>query len=428
MQIILLTLLVMWIACVLVIILSSRTLLKKTWQEPYLGVPVSVIESDDWGPGDSDAAEALQKLLSILSEHTDSCGRMAVLTANIVLTVPDVEAIKNNGCMYFERLILKNDFPFVYSTLMKGFREGLLLPQLHGKEHLYPPGFMILLRKKAPALIKWLENNNRLEWQSLPHQFQAHYVNGSYLPSRPIPYSEQQGMVREEKKLFYEHFGFDSISAVAPCFLWDDQTEMSWHQKGVRFIQTAGYRCTGLDEMGNYIQNPPIIRFGDRTRVGQMYLVRTVMYEPSDRKDAEIICWKGVVRAFRQCLPAVISTHAYNYYGKRSRLEESLSGLNKTLEKMCTSYPNLRFMNSPELGMAVENLQENFVHTLENKEIAIPKGNTFIKVRGFLYRLWYRHKKLKIVSTISLLIIPAIIVIAFCNIFGKTLLFEGRNS
>lgn len=406
----------LWLLTVALLILYGGRLFRKTWNEVYLGEPVLCIESDDWGAGAQGQAEALRSILDVCSSFRDVKGRKAVFTANVVLTAPDLARVRNGWNSDGASLSLRTDFWDVYEVMRWGMQRGVLCPQLHAKEHVYLPGLIEMAKRRDSVLINELPSQNEPPtWETLPHPLQAHYVNGTTLPSAPLSLSEQSQMVCEAVELFKEYFGIGSLSTVAPCYLWDDRTEKAWHDAGIRFIQTAGYRCTSLDKDGRYVQDPAAIRFGERNPLGQVYLVRTAMYEPADRHDAERRCWTGVVRALRQGLPAVISTHAYNYVGSRAERERALVGLRQVLGKALQRYPRLRFMSTPELGEAIEGFRDGASENGRFKADALRRATGPAKLSAFLYRLWYRHLKLRIAFVATLLIVPGVVALLTCT-------------
>lgn len=60
-----------WISGIVIILLFRRNLLYSTWKEPYIGDPVVVIESDEWGPGGAKEANVLKILLKLLSQYSE---------------------------------------------------------------------------------------------------------------------------------------------------------------------------------------------------------------------------------------------------------------------------------------------------------------------------------------------------------------------
>jgi hypothetical protein len=401
-------LLVLWGATLLVIVTTRRGLLDATWREPYVEEPVVILESDDWGPGAPEHGDALRRLLQVLATHRDGVGRPAVLTANMVLSVPDGSAIAAGGFTAYVRRELDVDFPDLFRTMAEGLAAGTFIPQLHGREHLNPEALVRRARDGDIELRALLETPGWSDWETLDSPLQGHFVDGGELPTRPVAADQQSVMVAEGIRLFARAFGGLPSSAVAPCYLWDDDTEAAWAGAGVRYIQTAGYRCIGRDSDGSYIQSPQWIHAGSTNRHGQRYLVRNVMYEPADGRGWEA-AWCEVRRRFGEAQPAVVSTHRYNYTCLASQ-EQALLGLDELLDRVCRHYPWVRFAASPEWGRWLERGELADALT-RGKWPALRRASTPRRVAGFLRRLWRRHEKLRWLVAGTGLIVPGVLLL-----------------
>jgi len=396
-----------WLFCLILLIAWKRPLFKKTWGEPYFSDSPVIIESDDWGPGGDFHATRLNKLLSVLSTHLDSANRQAILTADMVLAVPDIEQINKHNS--YSRIYL-DKFPEIYSSMLAGIEQGTFVPQLHGMEHLNGNSFAKLCKNQDPRIKSAQSTLGWWDWETLDSPLQGHYVDGSSLPTTPIPKSEASETIELAANLFSKLFSHPSTSTVAPCYLWNDEIEAQWNKQNIKTIQTAGYRCTGRDATGKYTQNPSIIRVGDKNQLGQTYLVRNVMYEPTDGKNNAETAYKEVIAAYKQAQPITISTHRYNYTRSEDQCASSLAGLNTLLSKI-TQLPKIRFLSSPELGEIIETpgkIIENHFNNSQWKSVTPLIGIN--KFSAFLYRLYYRHQKLVLASYITGLIIPAWII------------------
>lgn len=396
----------LWVVALALIGASRGRLLAATWREPYVGDAVVVIESDDWGPGPAAHALALDQLLALLACHRDGIGRPAILTANLVMAVPDPEAIVASGYTQYRRRFL-DDFPEVATALRAGRAAATLCPQLHGLDHLYPEGLLARARAGDAELRAWFAVGG-LDWERLPSPLQGHYVDGSQLPTRSVAAPVQSALVAGGVEAFTRFWGEGPTSAVAPCYLWDDTTERAWAAAGVRYIQTAGYRCTGRGADGRYLQDPPWLVPGNRSPAGPRYLVRNVMYEPRDGRGEES-AWAEVVQRVAEAQPAVISTHRYNYTGEQA--EAARAGLGHLLARGRRRYPRLRFLASPEWGRWIE--QGVVSDPLTGEWPPLTKATRRRKVAAFLRRLYHRHAKVRTVAITTTLILPAALLV-FC--------------
>ncbi|OAI01090.1 hypothetical protein [Methylomonas methanica] len=395
-----------WLACLAGLWLWKKSLFIATWREPYFADTPVLIESDDWGPGGDFHAERLTQLLSMLAQHKDSENRSAILTADMVLAVPDVAKIEATG--QYHRRMLDKDFPAIFQALQQGIQQDTLVPQLHGMEHLNGKAFAELCQQRDPRLAIARASENWWDWEKLDSPLQGHYVDGRNLPTQAISAADARSLVADAMHYFTNMFGYPSLSTVAPCYLWNDEIEQSWQQQNIIAIQTAGYRCTRRDETGHYFQDPPLIRVGNTNRFAQLYLVRNVMYEPVDGKNTPASAFSEAEIAYRQALPVSISTHRYNYTRSQEECQQAIAGLDQLLRQIREKLPNIRFLASPELGECLQNKTDNIVNRFNQHQWPkIKLAATYRKTGAFLYRLYYRHRKLALIGYCTGLIIPA---------------------
>lgn len=405
-----------WSICLLLLWLWKSPLFKKTWQEPYFAETLILIESDDWGPGGDFHAIRLKTLLAAINQHRDSVNRPAILTADIVLSVPDMPKITAANDGSYHRKTLES-FPEIYEAMQTGIKDGVFVPQLHGLEHLNGKAFARLSQLNEPRISQAKTTNDWWDWEALDPPLQGHYVDGSSLPTTPIPKTEATETINDATRTFEQLFGCPSASTVAPCYLWNDTIEQKWSQNQISIIQTAGYRCTGRNETGQYYQDKPLIRVGDKNNFGQIYLVRNIMYEPVDGKNTTESAFQEALIAHRQALPLTISTHRYNYTRSEEDFDSSLRGLNHLLQKITTTLPISRFLSSAELGQFLHHPKQPLYNDFNHSSwlgLSYLQGPR--KLCAFLHRLYYRHPKLALISKISGFIIPCWL---FCKLTQK---------
>jgi hypothetical protein len=410
-MIILASIILLWSLLLITLYVTQKALLHATWHEPYIDETAILIESDDWGPGASHHAQRLDGLVEVLGQHRDRTGRPAIITADMVLSVPDTQKIRKRDYAEYSRCYLDDGFGEIMSSLRAGISKGIIVPQLHGIEHFYGAGLAKLARQNDPRTRGIFETANWTDWESLDSPLQAHYVDGTQLPTSPVPEHERSEQIIEACNTFRRIFGIPSRSTVAPCYLWDDEVERLWSEQGVQYIQTAGYRCPGRGPVGEYIQDLSQIRPGQNNAQGQTYLVRNAMYEPVDGRDDER-CFQEALQARRQGLPVVISTHRYNFTRTTAEYTRALDGLDRLLSRLATLTPALRFLSSPELGDWFTDNSSPLSDPSTGKSWPPLTSQTGItKLRSFLFRLWYRHKKLRIIALGSGLIAPAFLLV-----------------
>lgn len=423
MTLILLLLTLLWALLILALFLWKKALFIKTWNEPYFVEAPILIESDDWGPGGSFHAERLKQLLAMLHRHPDSKGRPAILTADMVLSLPDTKGNWDHTENDLPRRFLDEDFPEILATIRIGMANNTLAPQLHGLEHLNGEAFKLLADQKDPRVSSALSSPDWWDWESLDSPLQAHYVDGSLLPTKSLSPEKIDSIVQQASSRFEQIFNHPTLSTVAPCYLWDDNVEGAWADHSINYIQTAGYRCPSRNAEGHYLQDIKLIRPGDRNRRGQIYLVRNVMYEPADGKNSPESAFNEALAAYHQALPITISTHRYNFTRSKEQFETSVTGLDRLLDRIKKQLPGTRNLSSSELGDAMKNpganLQNPFAAT---SSPPLARLHGIGKAAAFLQRLRYRHHKLLTIAMVSGLIIPALVICCLGHNRRKALL------
>ncbi len=396
-----------WLLTLAVVCAWKYPLFKRTWQELYFADTPVLIESDDWGPGEELHAQRLLELLACLETHKDSVARSAVLTADIVLSVPDIEKIMADPAKAYHRKVLNEGSPGIYQAMLRSIKQGVLVPQLHGLEHLNGQGFAKLCQQHDSRIMTALALPQQWDWESLDSPLQGHYVDGSCLPTQAISSEQAQTLIALATQTFTELFGFASFSTVAPCYLWNSTIEQHWKNHGISVIQTAGYRCDARDKHGAYHQDRYLLRAGDLSESAQVYLVRNVMYEPVDGNNNAKTAYQEALRAYAQALPISISTHRYNYTRSEDEFVSSLQGLDQLLTAIGSSLSRLRFVSSPELGQQYLMDDTDIVNNFNGRQwMPLKRLSGLKKLAPFLRRLYYRHPKLVLLAYISGLILP----------------------
>lgn len=405
--------LVFWTILLLALWHRQKALFLRTWNEPYFAIPLIAIESDDWGPGGPDDAARLTELLNMLSRHRDCRGQPAILTANVVLSVPDTQAIRESGFKQIKRRYLDTDFPEITVAMHKGMSDHSFRPQLHGLEHLYTPGLIKLAQANDPTALAVFDQPNWWDWESLPSPWQAHYVDGTQLPTTALPSPERAAIIAEAMQIFERCFGFVPDTTVAPCYLWDADVEAIWLKHGIHGIQTLGYRCPGRDAAGHYWRDMDLIRPGERSHSGQSYMVRNVMYEPADGKSISL-CKAQIKLAKLQALPIIFTTHRYNYTRSAALHEKAIAGLNELLSDLENRNSNILYCASDRL-----------VYYITQPSTKLMRQGLH-KINPFVLRLLIRHAKLRIGILITGIFIPLSVLLVLFAVLNQIILDKSH--
>jgi len=347
----------------LLAVLHWRTLLA-TWREPVLACPVLIVESDDWGPGPSEDAAALQELARVLESLRDDGGRCAVMTLGVVSAVPDGQGILAGGCStYLRRTLADSAFTAIREAMQAGVERGVFAPQWHGLEHFWPESLMACLGERAdPAQRQALRDGLHADCprsEDLPPALQSRWVDAARLPSSALTPSAVALAVREEAAVLRYVFGAGPEVAVPNTFVWDDVVERAWAACGVSCVVTPGCRYEGRDGTGGLASATRRIRNGDRGQGDVCYVVRDVYFEPLRGHRAERV-WQALEERTAQGRATLIETHRSNFIGPAEVRNAVVGELERALRGSLTGHHDLRFMSTVELAQILRDAESPF--------------------------------------------------------------------
>ncbi|MBI5752048.1 MAG: hypothetical protein HZA59_07890, partial [Hydrogenophilales bacterium] len=326
--------------------------LRRRWREPVLRYPVLVIESDDWGAGPLEQAQALDALRQILQGHRDQMGRHPVMTVGVILGIVDRAAMAAASPSDYVRLTLDDARQAtVLTALRAGIKDGVMAPQLHGLEHYWPPALMAAAEKDG-QVAAWLVGDGMARSEDLPSHLQSRWTNAAALPSRPIPEVEINQAAAQETEIYAQIFGVAPTVAVPTTFVWNDAVERAWATHGVACIVTPGTRHENRDRQGRPSGDGRTILNGEHGSSGVLYLVRDNYFEPALGHRAE----NGLAALARQTAlgrPTLLETHRFNVLCAPTQSEVALGELNRLLAEACARYPTLRFLATQNIAEAM---------------------------------------------------------------------------
>jgi hypothetical protein len=315
------------------------------WREPLLRQPVLIIESDDWGAGPVEVqAQALNRLVDLLSRYRDRAGRHPVMTLALVLAVPDGPAIRREG--RYRRLTLEDPaFTPLRAAIERGRRAGVFALQLHGMEHYWPPAVMA---SRDAEVQDWLKADTPAATERLPAHLQSRWTDAAQLPSRPLADAAIEAAVREEVALFEKLFGERPRVAVPPTFVWDERVEAAWARAGVEVVVTPGLRSRCRNAAGlPDCDSGPIVN--GQAGPGVRYIVRDDYFEP-ERGHRAAQGLAALQRKWAQRRPCLLEMHRSNFIGEAATAEQALAALGELIEQALHRYPELRFMDTATLA------------------------------------------------------------------------------
>lgn len=347
--------------------------------------PVLVIESDDWGmsgvpsrdvydelvsagvfpaaiPWYRDALESpedLDRLYAVLCGVRDHTGRPAQLTANFIMSNPDAGRLLSGGaaaeCFITLPELCERDGQAgrLRAKWAEGVELGVLRPEYHGLYHLDVDELDRALRHRDERVTKILRAGARPAGMTdgVDRRFLSEHLQRGRRRDGAEDRQRQLAIVKRGTEAFRRLFGRAPAAVVAPHCLWNDDTEWAWSECEIRYVQWARRRPDA--RRLRTLARPGAFRMGAPGGYGLTYLDRNCRFEPSVfPEDTAERALRQVESAFETERPAVISMHRINISGAvdpRAR-DRSLALLESVLCAVVARYPNVRFLNSAELG------------------------------------------------------------------------------
>lgn len=352
---------------------------------------IVVFESDDWGSirmsskknllrlcdsgieiqkchyvqNDALASEEdLNRLFDLISSYKGLHGESPIITANVIVTNPDFEKIKADDFtkyhyeIFTETLSKYPNHKNSFKLWKEAMNDDLFHPQFHGREHLQVKRWMNFLKNPKSETRKAFESGifglSTTVTKEMRKSYMASYDWDDMVSRDFILESISDGL-----SLFKSLFGFESMSSIAPNYIWHYNVEQVLREHGVRYIQ------------GSTVQKAPIINknkfkkyrhyIGQKNDLGQRYLVRNCTFEPSSNPNLDWVdrCIQSIKTAFRWNKPAIIEIHRVNFIGfiNPGNRDKSLKEFDKLLKKIVQVWPEVEFMTSDQLGQIIEDYE-----------------------------------------------------------------------
>ena len=286
-------------------------------------------------------------------------GSPAVFTAVSLVANPDFERIRDADFQsYFyepftETLAKTPGCGESFELWGEGRRNGVFVPQFHGREHLNVAGWLTALQSGNLEVRKAFDHGM---WGfvptgdfSLPISLQAAF---DLVNPDEIPYPAT--VISNGLKLFERLHGFRASFFVPPNGPLFSELEKVAAEHGIRYMATAKvHREPG----GSGVTKTKFRWLGKRNSFGQRYMTRNCFFEPSSPgRDWVDTCLNEIATAFRWRKPAIISSHRVNYIGAldESNRDNGLYELKKLLDSIIRNWPDTEFVSSEQLGQMIE--------------------------------------------------------------------------
>ncbi|TCV88140.1 hypothetical protein [Sulfurirhabdus autotrophica] len=364
------------------------------WREPVLRHPVLIFESDDWGAGPLQQADALNALHAVLSRFKDCRGHHPVMTLGLVLSIPDTQRINKSVPLAYHELVLSEPvFIPILNAIKQGMESGTFSAQLHGMAHYWPPA-LIASAEHNVEIRNWLSHQEYASTETLPDHLQSRWTDGSVLPTQPIDDAAIERAITEEVKVFQDILGVAPVVAVPPTFVWNDTVERIWSKLGVQTVITPGTRYEFRDAQGKLSPTGIKILNGERS-AKTLYLVRDEYFEPARGHRAADTLMK-MVKKSALGRPTLLETHRFNFINDKNTCNNALKELEILLKAVLQRFPDVRFISTATLSAQIAAHQgslinTSFLHQLNAWLLRIKEISGFWKlarISGFALPLW----------------------------------------
>jgi len=360
----------------IIIVCRYRQEILSSWQEPVLKRPVLIFESDDWGAGPLNQAEALGQIISILTRHYDKQGHHPVMTLGVILSIPDAKKIKATEYKtYSEKRLDDFQFEEIKEIMLKGLEHGIFDLQLHGMAHYWPDNLMYALQSDG-SVRAWLNEGGFLVTEALPSMLQSRWTDTKKLPTTALKVNEVRNAVKEEVNAFMQVFDIVPVVAVPPTFIWSAVVENCWYEQSIKYLVTPGQCFNKRNHIGLPSSTGQKIFNGQKSESGLTYIVRNDFFEPGLGHTAEMAV-NAMEQKSQLAQPTLLEIHRTNFIQDNKTTKLSLEELERTIVLALEKYPDLIFISTKELADIYVSNKCSFVET-----------STIIRLGIVMDRVW----------------------------------------
>ena len=303
--------------------------------------------------------EDLEMLYETLSSVKDKNGRCAVFTPFAVPCNINFEKMADEGYQNFYNELLPETYTKLegydgaWNMWKEGIANGLMVPQFHGREHLNLKVFTEKLANKNVELMTALKNRSFTSFGAAAYSTisdTAAYEFWEFSENKAFNTAITDGLNAFEKVFGYRSTHFNAPGGKEHPFI-----HQCLKEGGIKYIDTAFIKKEHKG-LGRYTTT--LNYTGKRNSQGQLYMVRNVVFEPTDHEHNDWVNYtlEQVATAFRWNKPALISSHRVNFCGHidAANRKKGIDALQLLLKKMITRWPDIEFMAANELGESID--------------------------------------------------------------------------
>lgn len=305
----------------------------------------------------------LEALYEVLTSVKDKNERHALFSSFAVPCNINFEKMKEEDFRdyYYELLPqtfykLSEQQPAAYKgaweLLQEGMQRGLMVPLFHGREHLNLKVLEDKLAARDHDVITALENRSYTSISSSEYKTisaMAAFDFWEFKENERFTEIITDGLDAFEKVYGYRSDHFNPPGGREHTVIHEPLKE-----SGVKYIDTPLLK---QEHQGNGKYKKVFNYTGRKNDLGQTYLVRNVVFEPTEDRGVNWVSYamKQIEAAFRWNRPVIISSHRVNFCGHidPENRKEGLRALKELLKKIIMRWPQVEFMAANELGALI---------------------------------------------------------------------------
>ena len=309
--------------------------------------------------------EDLEVLFEALQSVKDKNGRHAVFTPFALPCNINFEKMAETGYSSYHYELLTETFEKIsvlqpdayrgaWDLWREGIDRGIMVPLFHGREHLNLKLFEEKLAKGDKELLTALKNRSYTSISSVGYETISPMAAFDFWETDENERFKE--VIRDGLDAFETVYGYRSDHFNPPGGREHPLIHKTLKECGVTYLDTPLIK-TEHQGRGNYKK---VINYtGKKNREGQVYLVRNVVFEPTDDRGVDWVDFtlKQIEAAFRWNRPAIISSHRVNFCGHIDPENRKLGieSLKTLLQRITTRWPDVEFMAANELGNLISN-------------------------------------------------------------------------
>jgi len=307
-----------------------------------------------------ETSQDLEALYEVLSSVEDQNGRHAIFTPFAMPCNINFEKMEQTGFREYYYELLPETFeklsvqqPMAYKgaweLLKEGIEKGLMVPLFHGREHLNLKVFEEKLAAKDHEVLTALKNRSYTSISSRGYETISPMAAFDFWEFEENERFKE--IIRDGLEAFEKVYGYRSPHFNPPSGREHPVLHKTLNEYGVKYIDTPLLK---REHQGKGRYKTVFNYSGKTNKHGQTFLVRNVVFEPTDDRGIDWISYtlKQIEAAFRWNRPAIISSHRVNFCGHidPENREKGLGALKELLNRITDRWPGVEFMAANELG------------------------------------------------------------------------------